>query len=99
VTALHPLLLPLRKIGWLLWDPIGLAGDLLDHREAVADEYDEYVLHVAAQLDSGVDEKACVRYLIYVETNDMGLRRPDAAERATLTVRAIAQHLAADMRA
>jgi hypothetical protein len=30
------------------------------------------------------------------ETNDMGLRRPDAAERATLTVRAITRLLASD---
>lgn len=59
----------LRKIGWELWDPIGLRGLDAD----VEDEYDSYLLQAAGRTWNGASEDELVDYLISVETEHMGL--------------------------
>ena len=60
----------LREIGWAKWDPIGVGG--ADHGWP-ADEYDAYLLNAAGQLWNGRSDEEVADYLVYIETEHMGL--------------------------
>ncbi|WP_219893417.1 hypothetical protein [Aquisediminimonas profunda] len=81
----------IRDIAWKEWDPIGLAsmeGGL--ESSGVADEYDGYLLHVAARLQNGEPDRAVVDYLVGVELDHMGLSRTASTQtRAAATVAAL----------
>lgn len=81
----------LRDIGWTEWDPIGLAdieGGWRDNDGA--NEYDAYLLQVAARLQRGEPEVILVDYLVRVETDHMGLSPgPTTRPRAVAAVDAI----------
>ncbi len=51
-----------------MWDPIGVSGI-----PAARDEYDSYVPQVFSLVWNGSDEAALVRYLLSVESEQMGL--------------------------
>jgi hypothetical protein len=86
----------LREIGWELWDPIGLLDEFESWQgESFADEYDRYLLHVAAHLQQGESVQAMVAYLKVIETDYMGL--PPSSEidaRCQLVVEAIQAEIA-----
>ena len=81
----------LRAIGWSLWDPIGL----LDKGEAwepkrFADEYDDYLLHVAGHLQQGAPPEEMASYLVAIERDFIGMgMQADTEIRAEATVEAI----------
>lgn len=84
----------LRKIGWELWDPIGLLGpnDRWDDESSsgFADEYDSYLRAAAAQLRDGTPRGQVIAYLVNIETRCMGLgMRRDTPKRAEAVVNAI----------
>ena len=85
----------LREIGWVLWDPIGLANSDGTWDAACADEYDEYMLHAATLLYRGKPAEEAVAYLDWVGSDHMGLG--DADDRSHLasvrTVEAIIAYL------
>lgn len=87
----------LRRIGWSLWDPIGLrqfSGDDWRDGGACADEYDRYLLQVASRLRRGETLAAVAAYLEEIETENMGLNRAfNTNERAEATVAAIGDYL------
>lgn len=63
----------LRDIGWTLWDPVGLlpmGGSW--QRHPAADEYDPYLLAVAAMLRDGAPEEDGVAFLMEAELVGMG---------------------------
>lgn len=64
----------LRDIGWSLWDPIGLLskGDAWDDK-SYADEYDAYLIQAAGRLRRNTPINEVVDYLVWVETEHMGL--------------------------
>lgn len=81
----------LRDIGWRHWDPIGL-GDIDGSWETsnAADEYDGYLLKVAAMVRSNEGEEAAAKYLIWAESEQMGMGvRADTRPRAESTIAAI----------
>ena len=92
MSALPPVKLSvLRKIGWREWDPIGLCGS---HEGGIADEYDSYLLNVAARLQNGEADGRIVDYLVGIESEHMGLGlTPTAHSRAVATVDAIREYL------
>ena len=81
----------LRDIGWSLWDPIGLNDFGGDWKNiSFADEYDSYLVQVASLLRDDQSEEKAVEYLIYAETERMGLSPvPGMHERAQAVVSAI----------
>ena len=85
----------LRDIGWREWDPIGLRGseDGWEQSDA-ADEYDSYLLQVAACLQNGEADGPVVDYLVGIESEHMGLGpAPTARSRAVATVAAIREYV------
>jgi hypothetical protein len=91
-------LLPeLRKIGFGTWDPLGLMSAWRDG-EAVADEYDRYLLQAYSAALNGADAGSICTYLREAEIQ-MGLeaagpdpRREKVADQLlTLSGRAIAR--------
>jgi hypothetical protein len=66
MTQPHAELSRLREIGWAYWDPIGLAG-------CPRDEYDSYLLHVVGRLRRNGPIADVTSYLVWVETDRMGL--------------------------
>ena len=85
----------LRKIGWSLWDPIGLGGLTTDWREEpFADEYDTYLVKTANMLRNNRSTSEVVDYLCFIETDYMGLGKPlnetDQQNRLLKVVQAIA---------
>jgi hypothetical protein len=88
--AIAPKLSELRRIGWRVWDPIGIASSGPEND----DEYDAYLLRVLGLLTSGGGRDEAVRYLIEIETDHMGLGvRETTRERAETTVDAIIAYL------
>lgn len=85
----------LRDIGWREWDPIGLRtleGGWED--SSAADEYDSYLLHVAARLQNGEAEGPLVDYLVEVETDHMGLTSDASTRpRAVATVASVREYV------
>jgi hypothetical protein len=80
----------LRSIGWRCWDPIGLAPP----GPGFGDEYDLYLLELAAMLRGGAAADAAVRYLIGIETGHMGIGAGETgAARARTTVDAVSAYL------
>ncbi|MCA3692553.1 hypothetical protein [Aquidulcibacter sp.] len=81
----------LRDIGWRFWDPIGLAGaEGAWEDSAAADEYDGYLLTVAAMIKRGESNDSAVKHLIWAESEHMGLGlRIDTQARADATIAAI----------
>lgn len=76
----------LRDIAWDAWDPIGLRES-----DGLPDEYDTYILHVAALLKAGRQRDEAVDYLMDIESRHMGLGvLPTARERALATVDRVA---------
>jgi hypothetical protein len=57
------------------WDPIGIGGE-----DAAKDEYDAYVTKVCALIAQRQSVEDVIKYLLWVETEKMGLQ-PDV-ERA-----------------
>jgi hypothetical protein len=92
MSALPPAKLSvLRDIGWREWDPIGLRGS---HDGGAADEYDSYLLHVAARVQNGEADDLIVDYLVGIESDHMGLGlTPTAHSRAVATVDAIREYI------
>lgn len=86
----------LRDIGWREWDPIGLATpDGGWDGICAADEYDRYLLHLAARLQGGEADDTLVGYLVHIETEHMGLaQNATARARATATVAAMRAYVA-----
>lgn len=85
----------LRDIGWREWDPIGL--QTLEgswEGSAAADEYDGYLLHLAARLQKGEPDGPLVDYLVQIETKNMGSTpRPSTRPRASATVAAVREYV------
>jgi hypothetical protein len=81
----------LREIGWSKWDPIGLK-DVVQQSDAVASEYDSYLLHVAGLLKRGHTEAEAIEYLLAIATKHMGLPIADRGA-AESTVRAIKDYI------
>jgi len=85
----------LRDIGWREWDPIGLST--LEggwEGASAADEYDRYLLHVAAHLQKGEPDSPLVDYLVQIETEHMGSSpSASARSRAVATVAALREYL------
>jgi hypothetical protein len=79
----------LRRIGWDIWDPIGV------HGLAPADEYDTYLLHVAGLLCRGASTREAVSYLDAIATDHMGIGPITAEGHAASerTVEAISHYL------
>lgn len=82
----------LRKIGWTLWDPIGLDEPIGEEQQnSYADEYDSYLLRAAHLVRSGAPIADVVSYLVSIESEYMGLGiRADTRSRAEAVVAAIA---------
>ena len=84
-----------RDIGWREWDPIGLStieGGW--EGSTAADEYDQYLLHLAARLQRGDADGPLVDYLVLIETDHMGLTsNPSARSRAAATVAAMREYV------
>jgi hypothetical protein len=81
----------LREIGWARWDPIGLSGS----EGTRDDEYDNYLLRAAAQLENGADIEEVVRFLASIEVEHMGLDdNASALPRARTTAAAIRDYVA-----
>ncbi|MGI9389304.1 MAG: hypothetical protein ACR2O1_04530 [Boseongicola sp.] len=81
----------LRDIGWSLWDPIGLLskGDTWEDK-SYADEYDAYLLQAAGRLRRDTPVGEVVDYLVWVETEHMGLdKHSGQIERIEAVVTAI----------
>jgi hypothetical protein len=85
----------LRDIGWEQWDPIRLNGSEGGwRRNNAADEYDRYLLQVAARLQSGEADAILVDYLVGIETRHMGMTAsPATRSRAEATVVAIREQV------
>lgn len=85
----------LRDIGWEHWDPIRLNGSEGGwRRNNAADEYDRYLLQVAARLQRGETDSILVDYLVGIETGHMGLAaNPATRSRAEATVVAIREQV------
>jgi len=85
----------LRDIGWREWDPIELRK--LEggwEGSSAADEYDDYLLHVATCLQSDGVESDLVDYLIGIETEHMGLDPSSTTRsRARATITAIRDYV------
>lgn len=85
----------LRDIGWREWDPIGLQP--LEggwQASSAADEYDSYLLHVAARLQNGDPDATLTDYLVNIETQHMGLNPSDTTRpRAAATVGALREYV------
>ncbi|MFN9016487.1 MAG: hypothetical protein ACK5W3_11125 [Hyphomonadaceae bacterium] len=81
----------LRDIGWRFWDPIGLASlEGTWENSAAADEYDGYLLTVAAMIRRGESDDIAAKHLIWAESEHMGTGlRIDAQARAYATIAAI----------
>lgn len=85
----------LRDIGWREWDPIGLST-LEDGWEgsSAADEYDGYLLHLAARLQKGELDERMVDYLVGIETEHMGISLSSSTRsRAVATVAAVREYV------
>ena len=82
----------LRQIGWSLWDPIRL-NEVFDGKweeSGNEDEYDSYLLKVAGMIRRNEDNQAAVDYLVWAETENMGMKLcADTLERAQATIDAI----------
>jgi hypothetical protein len=81
----------LRHIGWREWDPIGLlaVGEAWE-QEPFADEYDAYLLQVAADFRDGKSLAHAIEYLLHIEREHMAVGlRVGQKERAEATARAI----------
>lgn len=63
----------LRKIGWRLWDPIGLAYPDGTWDEGAADEYDHYLLRAITLLRRNTIPSKVVTYLDRISSEAMGL--------------------------
>lgn len=87
----------LRDIGWREWDPIGLQTIEGGWQgSSAADEYDNYLLHVAARLQEGEPDGPLVDYLANVETEHMGLTPSlTTHSRAAATVSALREYVGA----
>lgn len=85
----------LRDIGWREWDPIGLSKIKGGWEgSSAADEYDNYLLHLAARLQNGEADDPLVDYLVHIETGHMGLTpNATARPRAAATTAAMREYL------
>jgi hypothetical protein len=85
----------LRDIGWREWDPIGLSNiEGGWEGSSAADEYDNYLLHLAARLQNGDADGPLVDYLVHIETEHMGLTpNASARPRAAATVAAMREYV------
>ncbi|WP_232877886.1 hypothetical protein [Acetobacter sicerae] len=65
----------LRDIGWKKWDPIGLLPESERWEDYLEfpDEYDRYLLHVASRLRRDWSVKEAADYLLFIESDHMGL--------------------------
>ena len=81
----------LRDIGWRCWDPIGLTGiDGSWQNSAAADEYDSYLVKVAGMVRRNEGDDAAVQYLVWVESEHMGMGKSAGTQsRAEATIAAI----------
>jgi hypothetical protein len=96
MSSLPPVKLSiLRDIGWREWDPIGLST--LEggwEGSSAADEYDQYLLHLAAPLQKGELDGPMIDYLVGIETEHMGASPgPDTRSRAVATVTAVREYV------
>jgi hypothetical protein len=85
----------LRDIGFRDWDPIGVlvAGEPWKDHPA-ADEYDRYLLELVRRLVDGAGEAEAVDFLIWIESDHMGLgAKATTEDRAAATVRSIRAYL------
>ena len=72
------LLSELREVVWTHWDPIGLASELeTETFQSPIDEYDSYIMVAIGMIARGEDDDAAAGYLLYAETEHMGLRFSD----------------------
>lgn len=82
----------LRDIGWKHWDPIGLARGDGAPDEACADEYDQYLVHVARMICQGNSKQESTAYLLGIASEHMGLSVVNA-HAAAATTQAIENYL------
>jgi hypothetical protein len=77
----------LRKLGWALWDPLGLGGIAPD------DEYDSYLMGLVGQLRQGATDGEATAYLAKLEADWMGLIPSASVEAAPPIVGAMRNYL------
>ena len=59
----------LRKIGWSLWDPIGLNNTMGGWKgQPLEDEYDKYLILAAGMLRNNSSLSGVVDYLFFIES-------------------------------
>jgi hypothetical protein len=75
----------LRRIGWEVWDPIGIRDCVNDeYSEGPADEYDNYLIVAFGMAQSGRSESEIATYLGDVASNYMGLGKPNDGGKSNL---------------
>jgi hypothetical protein len=79
--AARELMDQIRDILNRTWDPIWKHAP-----RPPTDEYDSYIVKIAALLQRGATDEAILKYLETVEIEDMGLGRPFNQERAIRVV-------------
>ena len=67
-----------------VWDPIGTADAI-----RILDKYDAYLADIEALLDSAATDRSIASYLLWIETERMGLRLTDSERRLGSVVRAL----------
>jgi cytochrome P450 len=83
-----------REIGWRKWDPIGLLPAEGWEASSAADEYDSYLLNVAARLQKGEPDADLTDYLVSIETEHMGISPSNTTRiRAAATVAALQEYV------
>jgi hypothetical protein len=64
----------LRRIGWTIWDPIGISDMVgTEFNAGPADEYDSYLMVAFGMAQCGRSEVEIKDYLAEIATNYMGL--------------------------
>jgi hypothetical protein len=76
----------LRTIGFAMWNPIGVG--------VPEDEYDTYLMKAAGDLWNGQSIQSVANYLVWAETEQMGLPLEDGvAERAVSATAALEEYV------
>ncbi len=75
----------IRQLLWEEWDPIGVRS----FEDCLSDEYDSYAMRVFSMLNSGASLEVLIEYLLWAETENMGLLPSDLHEHVALKAKQI----------
>ena len=64
-----PKLEKIKQLLWKVWDPIGVS----EFDGWLSDEYDSYAVHIFSMLNDGASVQELTAYLLWAETENMGL--------------------------